>query len=122
MIEKPEKGDRVIINNPSRLTERYRNLKGVVKHASGPLIMVRFADRPEMAFYRHEIEPAPPERKPQTQGQIAARVIQRLMSDMVKNRAYEFDGKPIYDSLTTQHIQATLEEFKQRNQFGEKDE
>jgi len=45
-------------------------------------------------------------------GKVALEVINWLLSDMVVNNAYEYDGKPMYDGLTSQHIDYVLAEFR----------
>lgn len=114
-----EIGDKVRVNTPTEI--QFHDEVGFVSSGNpnrGYDYLVILEDGRKPSFTESELTPVP-ERKPQTQGEIAAAVIQFLMSGMVKNNAYEFDGKPIFDSLTTQHIGATMEEFRNRNEFGE---
>lgn len=121
-------GDTVKINLPTE--PQFHGETGVVRRNDKPWdygYEVMLDDEVRHGLYPYgfretELEAYDPEeREPQPQGEVAELVISMLLSEMVKNRAYEFDGKPIYDGLTSQHIAATLEEFKSRNQFGEKE-
>lgn len=44
-------------------------------------------------------------------GKIAVEVVNFLLSEMVVDRAYEYNGKPIYNSLTREHIEYVIAEF-----------
>lgn len=44
-------------------------------------------------------------------GKLAVHVINALLSEMVEDRAYEHNGKPVYNSLTQEHIDWVVAEF-----------